>query len=483
MPDRFSNGDPSNDGAVAGCLDPTNPSMIHGGDFVGLASRIPYLHDLGITSVWITPAYLQSKDRCGYHGYWADFVDPDDGAIAPNLGSASDLGALVNALHAAGIRLFLDMVVNHAGITARVVTQHPSWFHNPATCASLGDPAVYCPIGGKPLPDFAQEMPAVATYLTGVSVGWATRFGIDAVRMDTVKNVLPSYWASSWFPGMRAAMPSLFVVGEDFDESGPAALLPYLNDGFDSLFDYPRYAALVTTFAQGGTVDGLATAVASAISTYGMGRALKMTSFVDNHDNPRLTSNVPAGTSGADTSLRLRLALGAIFTLPGIPQLMWGDEIGMLGAADPDNRRDMPSWAWSAATRAGPHAGMSVGDGQAGYAFVQKLIATRGAHTALQKGSYAEMWRQNGGPANVLAFLRSDGNDRILVALNPGPAATVSLKIAGSQTLAAADKAALADGTILTDALGAGAPMNVTVSGGLVSVALPAQTMGIYLAP
>jgi glycosidase len=483
LPDRFADGDPSNDGAVTGCFDAGGPTMLHGGDLAGLRQRIPYLRDLGVTALWITPAYLQAQGRCSDHGYWADFVDPDDGALAPNLGGAADLTALVAALHAAGMRLVLDMVVNHAGPGARIVGQHADWFHDPATCAQLGNKDVYCPIGGKPLPDFAQEKPEVAAWLSATSARWATRFGIDAVRMDTVKNVLPTYWASSWFPAMRAASPGLFVIGEDFDESGAAALAPYLDDGFDSLFDYPRYAALVATFAKGGSVDAVAGAVADAVATYGIDRARRMTAFVDNHDNPRLPSLVPTGTSDADTAARLRLALGAVFTLPGIPQLMWGDEIGMIGGADPDNRRDMPAWAWDASTRAGAHAGAAVGDGQASFAFVQSLAATRAAHTALQRGSYAELWRQNGGAANVLAFFRGDGADRVVVAINPGGAASVALPIATSHALAAADKAALPDGTVLTERLGAGAPATATVTGGALPLALPAQSIGVYTAP
>jgi glycosidase len=481
MPDRFADGDPSNDSAVAGCFDPTDPKKIHGGDLAGLRARIPYLKDLGVTALWITPQYLQSTDRCGYHGYWADFVDPDDGALAPNEGPASDLTSLVSDLHAAGMRLVLDMVVNHSGTHARVVSQHPEWFHDASTCAALGDPAVYCPLNAG-LPDFAQERPDVAAFLSTTSARWATRSGIDGVRMDTVKNVLPAFWAGSWFPAMRAASPSLFTLGEVFDESGAAALAPYLDDGFDSLFDYPRYAALASTFAAGGSVDAVADQVNQAIATYGLARATRMTSFLDNHDNPRFTSRVPAGTNDADALARFRLALGAVFTLPGVPQLMWGDEIAMRGGPDPDNRRDMPAWAWSASSRAGAHAGDAVGDGQATYAFVQSLIAARLAHTALQRGSYAEQWRQNGAPTNVLGFFRGEGADLAIVAINAGAAATVSLPIATSKTVPPEGKAALPDGTVLHELLGAGAPASATVAGGVLTLALPTATMGIYVA-
>ena len=480
IPDRFANGDPSNDNAT-GCYAPTDPERIHGGDFAGLRAKIPYLRELGVTAVWITPAYLQVHSCHAYHGYYPDYVDPDDAAIAPNLGGASDLAGLIADLHAANMRLVLDMVVNHSGKGSRISSEHPDWFHDPTTCASLGSTDIYCPING--LPDFAQENPAAAAYLSAASAGWATRFAIDGVRMDTVRNVLPSYWAASWFPAMRAASPKLFVVGEDYDESGAAALAPLLGAGFDSLFDYPRYGAFVSTFAQGGSVDAIASSVAQAISVYGLPRALAMTSFVDNHDNPRLPSNVANATSATDIVARFRLAQGASFTLPGIPEIMWGDEVAMLGGRDPDNRRDMPAWAWTAATRAGTHPTDAVGDGAAMYAYMRSLIALRAAHAALQRGSYAELWRQNGGAANVLAFFRGDAGDRVIVAINAGAAATVDLHVASAPGLSPADKAALADGTTLNELLAAGAPPSATVTGGVLTLSLPAQTIGVYAAP
>jgi glycosidase len=474
MPDRFENGDPANDErGVPGCFDRTNPSKFHGGDLAGLRRRIPYLRELGVTAVWITPPVLQSRDRCGYHGYWADLTDPDDGALEPELGTQDDLRALASDLHAAGMRLVLDMVVNHAGREARVVAQHPGWFHDPRTCAQLGDPKVYCSIGGKPLPDFAQEDPAVAAYLTSLSVSWLARSGADGIRMDTAKHVLPSYWASSWFPAVREAHRGVFVVGEVFDQSGPSALAPYLNDGFDSLFDYPRRPAMLSVFTQGGSVDALADVVLQSIATYGLDRACRMVTFLDNHDVPRLASELPPGTSDEVAARMTALAAGALFTLPGIPQLTWGDEIVMRGGADPDDRRDMPAWAWSAASRRGAHP-EAVGDGQAAFTRMQELIAIRKAHPALQGGSYVELackTGERGGAANVLAFERRLGTDRVLVAINPGDAATLVVPVEGS-----------AEGpTRFVDRLGDGAPPRVVAEKGSLALALPARTMGIYV--
>ena len=92
-------------------------------------------------------------------------------------GSDSELTALVDALHSKQLRFVLDMVVNHAGDGARIALEHPDWFHDPATCMTLGDPAVYCPYR-RGINDFAQEKSAVAAYLDGVSVGWVRRFAL-----------------------------------------------------------------------------------------------------------------------------------------------------------------------------------------------------------------------------------------------------------------------------------------------------------------
>src|ERR1700723_667245 len=99
MPDRFQNGDPTNDDVgTPNCFDPTNPSKWHGGDLAGLRQRIPYLQDLGVTTVWIPPRYRQSPDRCGSPGYWAAFASPDDGAVEPKMGTPADLSGLSNDL-------------------------------------------------------------------------------------------------------------------------------------------------------------------------------------------------------------------------------------------------------------------------------------------------------------------------------------------------------------------------------------------------
>jgi alpha-amylase len=474
LTDRFADGDPANDDAgQPDCHDAASPDLFHGGDLAGLRAHLPYLADLGVTALWATPLYAQVPrlhDACGYHGYWADEVDPDNGALEPKLGTWDDVAALVHDLHAAGMRFVLDMVVNHPGRGARIVRQHPDWFHSDDTCASLGSRDIFCSLHG--LPDYAQENPAVAAYLTSASRAWVRRVRPDGIRMDTAKNVAASYFAGSFVPAVRAEKPGLFLVAEYFEESGVAPLLPVLDAGFDSAFDFPLHRALVDAFAKGGSVDLVADAVARAIGTLGIERTTRLVSFLDNHDVPRFLSEAPAGLDGDELARRYAVALVALFTLPGIPQVYQGDELGMLGGYGAQ-RHDMPSWGWQASTRPGAHPGFA-GDGQASFALVQALARLRAGDEALWRGSYAEVLRARPG-ANVLALVRAaPAGDRDLVVLD-GDASPVDLTMSVSA-------AGWPDGTVLRDAARVGAPAVLRVEGGTVTLALPTHAAAVYRA-
>jgi len=474
LPDRFADGDRSNDDAgQPGCFDPRGPSMFHGGDLAGLRQRLGYLKDLGATALWITPLPAQvprRQDSCGYHGYWADLAVPDDGAMEPKLGTVADAVALAGDLHASGMKLVLDLVVNHAGRGARIAAQRPSWFHDEATCKELGDPIVFCSLKG--LPDFRQEDPAVASYLTASSRGWMSRIPADGIRMDTAKHVPVGYFADSFVPGVRAVRGDAFLVAEYFDTGPVAQLDPLFHAGFDSAFHFPLRSALIQAFAQAESVSHVADAVASTIATLGEDRARMLVTFLDNHDVPRFLSDASA-SAGDDAALAARytLALTSLFTLPGIPQIYSGDELAAVGVY-PDNRRDMPEWAWDAATRRGPHAGY-VGDGQATWSLVQSLAKLRHDEPALWKGAYAELRRDAPGGPNVLAFLRSSGASRVLVVLNDDPKPIGPMRV---------PLQAWGDGTVLEEVLHRGAPETIAVARGEVSLELPALTAGVYRA-
>src|SRR5262249_33027385 len=149
------------------------------------------------------------------------------------------------------------------------------------------------------------------------------------IRMDTVKNVGLPYW-TAWTAAMRRVKPDLFLLGEVYDEGPPDHLAPYVDAGFDSVFNYPLFAALRATFT-GGSVEPMADAVNEQIRVLGLPRVARLVTFVDNHDNARFPSVLAGETPEEEIAERHRLALGAIFTLPGIPQLYYGDELALYG--------------------------------------------------------------------------------------------------------------------------------------------------------
>ncbi|MFO0559182.1 MAG: alpha-amylase family glycosyl hydrolase [Polyangiales bacterium] len=490
LADRITNGDPSNDNlGVADCFAPTDPRRFHGGDLAGLRSRLDYLRDLGATALWITPVYKQVARRpsgsCGYHGYWPDFTVPDDGAIDPRLGAESDLRALIEGLHARDMRFVMDMVVNHTGPVSRVLQQQPSWFHDPATCATLGASEVYCPISAT-LADFAQERSDVADYLTAQSRAWVDRFELDGIRMDTAKHVLPAYFRDRWAPSMRASGRELFLIAEVFSEGSARDLQPTLATGFDSAFDFPLRRAMRDTFANGGSVDAVASRVLDTISVLGAERTRRLSIMLDNHDVPRFATDTlsSAMNNGALAVARYRLAMVALMTLPGVPQLYYGDEVGMLGAGDPDNRRDIPSWIFTAddRARAAPSPTETLPEPAQTWALTRSLAALRTSNSALAHGAYVELWRQNSGP-NVLGYLRSDDAQRVVVLINNAAteAGPINVPLRNNPVISAADRAAFTDGRALDGVVTVnGAPATLTITNASLPVRLPPRSAGVY---
>ena len=419
LTDRFENGDPSNDAQGDTCLDPTSPIRFHGGDLAGLRARIPYLRELGVDALWITPVQAQigrRGEQCGYHGYWARLDDPlvpAHGPLEPRLGTDAELDALIDAMHDDDLRLVVDLVVNHVGYDAPLTRTRPEWFHPREGCAALGPSDLYCALAG--LPDLAHGRADVRAWLDAYSAAFTRRFAFDGIRMDTVKHVPASYFAEQWIPTVRAER-DLWLIGELLDEGSYDPFVPYVEAGFDGLFDFPLRRALITSLAQGGSLDAVATRVQEYVRRFGIEAALRKSQLLDNHDVPRFLTE----SEGQPEALRLEryhLALGLLFVVPGIPQIYYGNELGMTGRY-PYNRADMPRWAFDERTRGGAHEGI-VGDASEHFALVQRLAQTRRDVMSLRRGNYAELWRPNGA-RDVYAFARFVGDDVAIVAVNGG---------------------------------------------------------------
>ncbi len=422
--DRFENGRGENDKAYGDpeCNKATDPHAYQGGDLEGVRQRLPDIEALGANALWLTPLYkgvaTKAGQNCGFPGYWAAFAEPYALELDPRFGTASEFDDVLSEARSRDIRTILDMVVNHSGYGAPLVSQRPDWFHDPKTCGSLGLPEIFCPLAG--LPDFNHRIPAAASYLLDIHKQWTQRFDIDGIRMDTVKHVEPWYFRE-WINGVRRAKDDLFVFGELLDEGSFGGFQPYLDTGFDGLFNFPLRRALIDTFAKGASVDVAASRVREMLGLFGQQQSRWLVTLLDNHDVPRFMEEFPTHLSAQVVHERYKLALTALLTLPGIPQLTYGNEVGMYGGADPDNRRMMPQWAFSPSFNESDHEGFVTKPGQV-WSYLQRLIAVRKEHQALSRGDFDEIWRQsNAESPNVWAFVRS-----INVQLNPDRAGSAA---------------------------------------------------------
>jgi glycosidase len=197
----------------------------------------------------------------------------------------------------------------------------------------------------------------------------------------------------------------------------------YLDAGFAGLFNFPLRRSLIDTFAKGGSVDVTASRVQEMISLFGQRQSRLLVTVLDNHDVPRFMEEFPAEMSPETVHERYKLALTALLTLPGIPQLTYGNEVGMYGGADPDNRRMMPDWAFEPGFDEPDHSGFVHRPG-AVWAHLQRLIELRSQLPSLARGDYEEVWRQSDGKSpNVWVFVRKTEKPEagaVLVVLNNG---------------------------------------------------------------
>lgn len=380
MIDRFNNGDRTNDYD----MEPANQKGYHGGDLQGIIDKLDYIQEIGATAIWLTP--VVQNQTGGYHGYWAtDFYQVDK-----HWGDLAKLKELVDRAHSRGIKVLLDVVVNHTAPTHPWISDpgRDSWFHHEGGINNWDDQAEIENGSLAGLPDLAQENPAVADYLIEMSKWWISQTGVDGFRLDTVRHVPRWFW-ERYTSEIRRAFPGFFFLGEVWSED-PAYLASYQGVGIDALTNFPLYYKIKASFGTGNGTYQLAT-LAEALDA-AMPNSGLMGNFIDNHDVPRFISDNAPG--GAD---KLKLALAYLLTSKGIPIIYYGTEVGMEGGGDPDNRRDMK---WD-------------GDREL-LGYFKTLTMLRQAEPALRRGS--TVWL-NPEP-NVLAYLRLDGDSRVLVVLN-----------------------------------------------------------------
>ncbi|MBO2942995.1 alpha-glycosidase [Paenibacillus sp. F411] len=380
MPERFANGDPSNDpeGTEPWGGQPQLDNFF-GGDLQGVMDHLDDLLDLGINAIYFTPLFLSPSN----HKY--DIVDYKQ--VDPHLGSNELLKELVEACHERGIRVMLDAVFNHCsdqfGPFKDVMengenSRYADWFHvNEFPCTVHEGIPTYDTFGFfANMPKFNTANPEVKQYLLDVAEYWIKEIKLDGWRLDVANEIDHEFWRD-FRKVVKGANPEAYIVGEVWSDS----LNWLMGDEFDSVMNYP-FADKVLSFFN-GELDGrtFADNMASLIMRYPQQTNEVVFNMLCSHDTPRLLTRV-----GHDIR-KMKLTVVFLFTYMGTPCIFYGDEIGLTGGDDPDCRKCM-EWDPDKQQREL-------------YDFYQLMIGLRRKHKALREGRFR--------------FLKADPHDPCVV--------------------------------------------------------------------
>lgn len=457
MPDRYRDGDPSNDGGNG--FDPTETAYFHGGDLKGLAGScqsgddgLARIRDLGFTALWLTPIVVQqpaTSTGAGYHGYWGvDFTQVD-----PHLGTKEDLINLAQCAKKLGIKLILDVVTNHTGDVIRYSTQtaylptgtenakSPNWlndlnnYHNVGEmsrcwgngpCLQLGD--------FYGLDDLATEKDVVWQGWGKVYGDWIKEFGFEGFRVDTARHVDDNFF-KNWSPIINATANSsgiskFTIFGEVYDVN-PMNVMQYVRvNKMQTALDFP-FQNIATEFASNYSDASDLSYFFSTDDFYtsSTSSAYNLVTFLGNHDMGRVAFLINSKKENPQNELvkRIQLAHALMYFSRGIPVVYYGDEVGMMGSAsgkDQHARQDMfPTQVkiWQTEQRVG---GSPIGKGSSFTnasknpiaQYLKTLAALRGKYPALANGQMQIRYVKG----SVFAFskIASGGNKEYLVALN-----------------------------------------------------------------
>ncbi|MEI6339234.1 MAG: alpha-amylase family glycosyl hydrolase, partial [Verrucomicrobiota bacterium] len=435
--DRFANGEKANDHPVQDerVLPAAN---YQGGDFQGIRAKIEegYFEKLGINLLWLAPVnrnpdgawqeYLPPyRFYTGYHGYWP--VSHDE--VEPRLGGEASLKEMIGAAHKKNMHIIADLVLKFVHVEHPLHKQHPDYFGsidlpNGTKNLRLWDEHQFTTWFEEWLPAFDFSNPGAAKFLIGNAVTAAKRFDLDGYRLDAVKHIDRPFWAR-YRTEIRGDVDAgrklpMYNVGETFmDRAGIMSFVgPNMLDG---QFDFPLYDTIIDVFAKGTSgLQELEKSLSASERIYG--KETLMSPLLGNHDKARFMAYAdgdlpdakipdeeelgwekPPKVDDPASYAKLKLGLTFILSVDGLPMIYYGDEIGMSGAGDPDNRRMM---RWE---------NLSPGELSVREHF-SKAAAARRAHPALRYGSRRPLVAEG----DRYAFVRAHLGDAVLAVWNRG---------------------------------------------------------------
>ena len=432
-PDRFANGDPSND-SVAGMTETANranPNGRHGGDIAGIRQHLDYIAGMGFTQLWPTPMLENNQPQYSYHGYAITDLYRTD----PRMGSNEDFQALSREAKAKGIGIVMDIVLNHIGSKHWWMRDLPAkdWINHGGTFAptnhrrtSIQDPHA-APADREAftdgwfvdaMPDLNQRNPHLARYLIQNTLWWIEYAGLSGIREDTF-GYADAQFLSDWAKAVLTEYPDFAMVGEEWSIN-PAVVAHWQRGKqnasghvphMPSMMDFPIHIALRNALVQPeGWETGWMGLYEMLANDFVYPDPDALVVFAENHDTPRLLAHVDGNLA------RWQLGMAYLATVRGTPQFYYGSEVLLRGPKERDDgqlRADMPGgWAGDPANA---FSGNGLGDAQqSAQRYIRALFNWRKRTPVLHDGALTHFAPVDG----VYVYVRHRGGAAVMVMLN-----------------------------------------------------------------
>ena len=441
-PDRFANGDPSNDTLEGARVDRSRSGGRHGGDIRGVTDHLDYISDLGVTAIWLNP--VQKNSAGSYHGYAiSDFY-----AVDPRFGTMDDYVEMIDKAHEMGLKVVMDMIFNHCGSAhwwmedlptsdwlnvnnEFVQTNHQKWTAVDPHAAPSERSGFTDGWFNRGMPDLNQRNPLLATYLIQSSIWWIEYARIDGIRQDT-HPYMDLQFGADWCNAVLTEYPDFNIVGETWYPVGsgfPAwwqrgSKLNPMDTGLKTVMDFNLAFIVPDAFNEAndpsdGASKGLFNIYVSLANDFLYEDTENILIFLDNHDLSRFARKDDAGLD------KYRQGVAFILTTRGIPQIYYGTELLFTGTKNEGDgiiRKDMPG-GWQ-----GDERSVFTSEGRTdmeneAWNYMSTILNWRKTSEAVKHGDliqYAPL-REYG---DCYVYARIKGDETVLVVLNGSDKAT-----------------------------------------------------------
>lgn len=433
LPDRFSNGDPANDNSdkMPEKANRDDHDGRHGGDIQGIINHLDYFNELGVTTLWINPLLENNQEKYTYHGYAiSDFYNID-----PRHGNNEKYRELVNKTHGKGLKIIMDVVLNHCGINHWWIKDLPTenWIHQfqEYTQSNFRSPVLLDPyVSGydknlqqngwfdRNMPDLNQQNKFLATYLIQNTIWWIEFSGIDGIRLDT-QPYADKDMVAEWAKAIFNEYPDFMILGEAWLQKIP--ITAYWQettrnfDGYSSnipvITDFPLHYAINEAFNEEQTwTEGMSKLYYVLAQDFVYSNPMNTLIFLDNHDVNRVFSNLNQDLD------KLKMAIAFQLTTRGIPSVYYGTELLMEGFSHEQHgkmRGDFPGGWPNDKINCFTVEGRNKDQNDI-FNYYSKILNWRKSSEVIHSGNLTHFIPEN----NVYVYFRQSDDDCVMVILN-----------------------------------------------------------------